>query len=139
MSEARIKALKEALKEAGVKYHPRHGLEKLEEIAAANSITVASKVIKGSVVPAHYKKDYGPTQSCNDEVANFMKEAATDDKGKADLAALKKIAADNGVDFGKWEHLNIGMARMNLSNVLRGKLKRNEQVTIGRHKLGKAA
>lgn len=135
----RIETIKAALKEANVKFHPRHGLAKLEELAAANNVEIKSKVIKGSVVPAHYKKDYGPTQSCNDEVAAFMKSATTDEKGKADREALKRIARANGIDFARWDHLNVGMFRMNLSNVLRGKLKRNEQITIGDHKLGTAA
>lgn len=135
---SKVEQLKAALKEKGVKFHPRHGLESLQKLAEENGVVV-QKVIKGSVVPAHYKKDYGPSQSCGDEIAEIMKAETCDEKGKADRAALIRIADANGIPHDRWAHLNVGMFRMNLSNVLRGKVKRNEQVVIGKHKLGTAA
>lgn len=44
--------------------------------------------------------------------------------------AFLSLCDENGVDSGRWMHLNHGMRRMNLGNVLRGMLKRGEKVTI---------
>lgn len=45
-------------------------------------------------------------------------------------AAFLALCDENGVDSGRWMHLNHGMRRMNLGNVLRGMLGRGEKVTI---------
>ena len=135
----KIDDMKAALKEAGVKFHPRHGEAKLLELMTANNVPMPSKVIKGSIIHSSYKQRYGKGQSCGDEVAELMKATVSGKDGKVDLAALEKVADDNGIDFSRWKGLNPGQQRMNLSNVLRGRVKRDEQVVIGTHKLGKAA
>jgi hypothetical protein len=38
---------------------------------------------------------------------------------------------ENGLDLAKWAHLNPGQQRMNLGNVLRARLRRDEPVQIG--------
>lgn len=45
-------------------------------------------------------------------------------------AAFLALCDENGVDSGRWMHLNHGMRRMNLGNVLRGMLGRGEKVSI---------
>jgi len=44
-------------------------------------------------------------------------------------SVLSSIAVENGLPF-VWQHLNRGMQRMNLANVLRAKLRRKERVVI---------
>ena len=44
--------------------------------------------------------------------------------------AFFSLCDENGVDSGRWMHLNHGMRRMNVGNVLRGRLKRGEKVTV---------
>lgn len=43
---------------------------------------------------------------------------------------LQDVAMENGLGF-PWAHLNRGMQRMNLANVLRGKQRRGEHFSIG--------
>jgi hypothetical protein len=86
-----------------------------------------------SVVPAAYKAQYkerGDATSCGDNVASKLKAAILDKKaGGMSLAKLAKIGKLNDVDVAeKWGHLNPGMRRMNLGNVLRAKAKRGEKV-----------
>lgn len=45
-------------------------------------------------------------------------------------AAYLSLCDENGVDSGRWMHLNHGMRRMNLGNVLRGLLKKGQKVTV---------
>ena len=85
---------------------------------------------KASVVPDSYKARYGADQNCGDDVADRLKGHNPHD-----------IAKDNGIDANeKWglkriaqgkKPLNNGMLRMNLGNVLRGRIKRGEYVVIG--------
>ena len=79
-----------------------------------------------SVIPANYKRAYGTAGNCGDQVVAAM--ATAQEAG----TTLEAIANENGVDFGRWAHLNPGMQRMNLGNVLRGVVRRQvNQVTIG--------
>ncbi len=75
--------------------------------------------VKASLVPDSYKERYGPSQNCGDEFAELM--AGNE---------VKEIAADNGIDLRRWKGKNPGMVRMNLGNVLRGRVKRGEYVVI---------
>lgn len=75
--------------------------------------------VKASLVPDSYKERYGPSQNCGDEFAELM--AGND---------VKEIAADNSIDLKRWKGKNPGMVRMNLGNVLRGRVKRGEYVVI---------
>jgi len=44
--------------------------------------------------------------------------------------AYLSMCDENGVDSSRWMHLNHGMRRMNLGNVLRGLIKKGQKVTI---------
>lgn len=56
--------------------------------------------------------------------------------GDAIAVALKaspdfvKVAAENNIDLSKWAHLNKGMQRMAVGNVLRGMAKKGTAITI---------
>ena len=96
----------------------------------APEATDEQKVTK-SVVPSKYKPKYGKAGSVNDEIANALRDLVHMKDG-IDLAALTKEAKANGIDLAeRWPGKNIGMLRMNLGNVLRGKVKRGEYVVIG--------
>ena len=86
-----------------------------------------------SVVPSPYTamyKERGDATSCGDNVASKLKAAILDKKaGGMSLAKLANIGKLNDVDVAeRWGHLNPGMRRMNLGNVLRAKAKRGEKV-----------
>ena len=116
-----------ALKEAGIKVAKkasRATMVRLLEQAGMWSVHA------GSVVPDSYKLLYGKEQHCGDDIAELLKEE--------DVAS---VAQANGIDSNeKWGEgrvakgktaLNPGMVRMNLGNVLRGRVKRGEYVVIG--------
>lgn len=88
---------------------------------------------KGSVIPDDYRYRYGADQNCGDEMARNLTDRVTKPEG-VDLEACRDIAARNGIEdrFDQWlaRDLNPGMVRMNLGNVLRGKLRRGETVTL---------
>lgn len=88
---------------------------------------------KGSVIPDDYRVLYGADQNCGDAMAKALTAKTTTDAG-VDLEACEAIASANGIAdrFDQWvaKGLNNGMVRMNLGNVLRGKLRRGEEVTI---------
>ncbi len=84
--------------------------------------------VKASLVPDSYKERYGPSQNCGDEFAGLM--AGND---------VKDIAADNGINLKRWKGKNPGMVRMNLGNVLRGRVKRGEYVVIDGHEFNPEA
>ena len=82
------------------------------------------KVRRSSVpmrVKERYAKHGGTTTMLN-----------ADKRETLDLAALKAIAAENGIDTAKYEGMNNGQWRMNIGNKLRGALKGGKDVTIGK-------
>ena len=88
-----------------------------------------------SVVPGKYKTAYAAhDNTCGDEIGIVLKEHTFRQDGEGrdsiDLAALRQVADDNGLDW-KWAHLNNGMQRMNLSNKLRGMHRHGKDVQIG--------
>jgi len=89
---------------------------------------------KGSVIPDDYRHQYGVDQNCGDKIAADLKAKTTDGKGKADMAAVEKVAGQNGLGdkYDQWvsRGLNNGMVRMNLGNMLRAKARKGEEVTI---------
>lgn len=111
----------------------------LEDLVAALEAAVAAALTrKGSVIPDHYRHQYGADQNCGDQIALVLTDAVTIVEGKTtrvDLDAARAIAAANEVEdrFDRWlaKDLNPGMVRMNLGNVLRGKNRRGEDVVIG--------
>lgn len=89
-----------------------------------------------SLVPVRFKAKYAATgDSCGDRVAAALKKATTtknaDGRDACDVAALKAIAEQNGIDFSAYAKLNVGQQRMNVGNRLRGMLKNEQAVTIG--------
>lgn len=97
-----------------------------------------------SKVRERYKKAYAQTETktgCADEVDVAFRAKTDGKEGEELLEVLRKIADDNKVDpekFDRWTKIrnrdgstNTGMVRMNLSNVLRAKLRRGEKVKIG--------
>lgn len=87
----------------------------------------AGLVSNKSVVKKSYKDFYktkGSGQGNGDNLDIAMRDAL-----EADDNALSKIARENNVQFN-WGALNKGLQRMNLTNVLRGRIDRNEPVKV---------
>lgn len=96
----------------------------------------------GSIVPTKYRIRYGVTQRCGDDVAEVLSAFVTlpragskDIDGGLDRAKLRGVAEVNGLGdkLAAYEdrELNGGLLRMNISNILRGKVRRGERVEIG--------
>lgn len=82
----------------------------------------------GNVVNPKFKQVYAANGgNCGDGLAKAFGQMT--DTSECD-AALANIASANDIDYGRWAHLNFGQRRMNLSNVLRGKIKRGEYVIV---------
>jgi hypothetical protein len=77
----------------------------------------------GTIITAERKAAYGKDANNGDEIAVALKGAVVD------LDTLVATAVENGIEAGRWAHLNFGMQRMNLGNVLRG--------NMSKHQLGK--
>jgi hypothetical protein len=76
---------------------------------------------------------HGP--GCGDRVDIEMRNAimvpTADGKGTmVDEAALRKIGEDAGLWREKWNGLNVGMRRMNLTNRIRGLLRNNPEAKV---------
>lgn len=131
--EKSIETLRADLKAAGVKYKGNPGLAKLQQLATENGVEITQNSLTRSIVPTSYKTTYAKHGgTCGDELAVALSEAAMDDAGKVSLEQLEKVAKQNGIDFGRWSHLNVGQQRMNLANVLRAKLKKGEAIKVGK-------
>jgi hypothetical protein len=97
----------------------------------------------GSIVPQKYRIRYGVTQHCGDDVAETLSAFVTlpragkknDIDGGLDRAKLRGVAEVNGIAdrLAAYEDrgLNGGLLRMNVSNILRGMVRRGERVVIG--------
>lgn len=85
----------------------------------------------GSVVKMRYKKQYGKDASCQDAMAVAVNAFIRTSEGIS-IDKLYRLATDNGLDVGRWEHLNIGQQSMSIRNCLRGTLRRGERdVVVG--------
>tara|TARA_R100001594_G_scaffold33685_4_gene62442 strand:+ start:953 stop:1504 length:552 start_codon:yes stop_codon:yes gene_type:complete len=80
--------------------------------------------VPSSVVPSRYKERYGTKANCGDELANCL------DGIDSSSDAWSQLAADNGIDWSRWSHLNNGMRRMNLGNVLRNMAKKGTRLNL---------
>jgi len=92
-----------------------------------------------SLVPVRFKAKYAGTgDSCGDRMALALKKATTtknaDGRDACDVAALRRIAEANGIDFDAYAKLNVGQQRMNVGNRLRGMVKNEQTVVIGSQK-----
>lgn len=89
----------------------------------------------GNVVDPAKKAQYGASQSCGDKVADVMARVCRtineDGSDYIDMDKMWKVAKQNGLTLDRWLHCNIGQIRMNLGNVLRGKVRRGEYVVVG--------
>jgi len=118
--------IRAALEEAGIPTNENTARDVLIGMCEQNGLW---SVAKSSVVPDSYKARYGADQNCGDDVAERL-------KGHDPYL----VALDNNIDAEqKWgvgrialgkKPLNNGMIRMNLGNVLRGRIKRGEYVVI---------
>lgn len=127
--------IRAALEEAGIPTNENTARDVLIGLCEQNGLWTQDKA---SVVPDSYKVRYGAEQNCGDDVAERLKGYSPFD-----------IAADNGIDADeKWgvgrlvhgkKPLNNGMIRMNLGNVLRGRIQRGEYVVIGPMEYNKEA
>ena len=106
-------------------------INQIEERKMAEVQEVETDDKSNGAIGMAYKTKYGKNKHCGDDIAVLMKDFCTDEKGKADAGALAKVAKANGIDFKKWDHLNIGMQRLSLGNVLRGMLRKGTDVIIG--------
>lgn len=97
----------------------------------------------GSIVPEKYRVIYGAAQNCGDEMAieltgyvTLERASKANPDGGLDRARLREVADANGIadKLAKWEDrgLNGGLLRMNVSNVLRGMLRRGEEVRVSK-------
>jgi len=86
-----------------------------------------------SVVPTAWVKAYAKNAlkgTCGDRLAHQL-DALTKTDGKADHAKIVALGRLNGIEVDlRWAGRNIGMQRMNLGNVLRGRAKRGETVVL---------
>lgn len=76
--------------------------------------------LKRSVVPDSFKTKYGADQNCGDELAEILRSHDP-----------VEVCLQNGIDPSRWAGKNPGMFRMNLGNVLRGRVRRGDYVVIG--------
>lgn len=101
----------------------------LEELGIDSELVLDDEVedevaLPNSVVPNKYKQRYGSKANCGDELAN----ALADIDPASDV--WSQLAADNGIDWTRWSHLNNGMRRMNLGNVLRNMAKKGTRLNL---------
>lgn len=141
-----IDELKTRLKDTELSFGNRSKATSLIKLAQDNGIEVPIKekpAASGNVVPTEYRAKYGKEQNCGDDLATALADYTNepDDKGKPKCspAMMQKVAEDNGVldKFVGWSEKNLGMQRMNLGNVLRGKFRRGEVIMIGDTKFHK--
>ena len=106
---------------------PTPTLEELgidEELVLDDEAEDDEAAVPSSVVPPKYKQRYGTKANCGDELANALDgiDPASD--------VWPRLAADNGIDWSRWSHLNNGMRRMNLGNVLRNMAKKGTRLNL---------
>lgn len=120
ISEANPKAaLAAAMRALGYKKPKSSG----KRVRAKKAAVIQNK----SVVRKEYKAQYAKSttgQGNGDRLDVAMKDGL-----EGDPDALRKIAKSNNVPF-VWQALNPGLQRMNLTNVLRARVKRGEKVDI---------
>lgn len=90
-----------------------------------------------SIVPVKFKEKYADHDgSCGDKLAysvkSFLETKNADGRTVLSMERLAELASDNGIDFGKYKHLNNGQQSMNVRNRLRGLLKAGKKVRVGK-------
>jgi len=66
-------------------------------------------------------RDGRPSKGVNDALGRSL---------DGDERLLEEVSIENGIDFSKYSHLNPGMLRMAVGNILRARIKRGEKVTV---------
>lgn len=84
-----------------------------------------------SVVKSRYRELYRPFNHTNgDDVGKRLTAAVINSDGSINRDKLRKVAELNGVWNGRYEDNNVGMARMNVGNRLRAKVRKGH-VPVG--------
>lgn len=82
--------------------------------------------LKKDVVPGAYRERYAATGGTNgDFIAKKLQEITKDGE-----TALGTVMKENDIPVGKWNGFNVGMKRMNLSNVLRSRFLNGGTITM---------
>lgn len=88
-----------------------------------------------TIVKPKYKAEYAQHDgTCGDRMASAFSKFCRNEDGELDLAKLAQVKKANGIAAVRWSQLNPGQQRMNASNVLRGMLRRGDDVTVGSEK-----
>ena len=88
-------------------------------------------VVTGSVVKKRYKDLYRPHDgTCGDDLTDVLTEYLLNEDG-LDRGKFRAVCLANDIDAARWSEYNPGMARMNLGNVLRGRLRNGKNIVIG--------
>lgn len=96
-----------------------------------------------SIVPVRFKQQYAQHNDTNGAKLNMaLKDYTTaknaDGRDALSLDLLKEVAAANGIDFARYEHLNNGQKRMNVGNKLAGLVKAGKTVIVGKQRFADA-
>jgi hypothetical protein len=119
---------------------PKEALQMAMDNHAADTPYESMAAVGRQIVPPKYRQRYAPNNDrCGDEISELLSAAVltTDEKGREvlDEKAYLDVCAENDLDPMKWDHLNNGMRRMNLGNVLRGRYRKGEEVVINGRKI----
>ena len=129
--KATVKALAKQAKDGNAKATGKKAKAAVAAVVGDGSQTKNPR----SIVPVSFKQVYKAfSGTCGDNVAMALKLATTtknkDGRDCLDVAALKRIARENKVDFTPYEKLNNGQKRMNVGNKLRGIIEQSGKVVI---------
>lgn len=104
----------------------------MSEDTQAEEATEATEDSAGDKVGKKYRQAYGKDGHNGDEIALKLKEFCLGDGGKIDIAKVQRLCKDNKIEYGKYEHLNVGMQRMTVGNILRARWKKGEAIKVGK-------
>lgn len=108
------------------------------ESSSAGAITVRTvparltKKPMSGIVKLDYKIKYDiiGTGDVNDMLAKNLREYLYIED-KVDAERLQTLCSENGIDRGRFQGFNLGHVRMCVGNMLRGRMRRGEQVIVG--------
>ena len=112
----------------------------IEELQAEMDEADELEALSGSRIKEEYKRVYaerkaagGSGQGCADALDRWMSETFMKpaEKGKRmvlDLTAFGGFAMENDINIAKYAGLNVGMIRMNVTNTLRARLRKGQNV-----------
>lgn len=137
-TERKIKAPRAAKPKVEKVAKPRKG-KVVEADHKPSEVVATEQNPQKSIVPVRFKARYAEHGDSNgDRVALALKAYVAgvnaDGRPSTDVAKLREVAEANGIDFNAYARLNIGQQRMNVGNRLRGMLKNEKPVTIGKQR-----